>query len=110
MWRPPLCTHCKVFGHEVKSCRLSSVPVEDKVERAKEDGFNAKTNVPGNNAKTNVSGYEGENWQEARKFGKNGASTSRYNGQQNNVFYGNRGGFSNRGRCGFNGRGYKSEK
>ncbi|PWA43665.1 Zinc knuckle CX2CX4HX4C [Artemisia annua] len=84
-WKPPLCTHCKVFGHEIRTCRLSGATV---VYAAKVDG----------------SSKSGEEWQEARRVNKNGASNSRSYGQQSNGYGVNRGGFNGRGRGGMQGR------
>ncbi|PWA35274.1 zinc knuckle CX2CX4HX4C [Artemisia annua] len=101
-WRLPLCTHCKVFGHEFKNCSGRVANVEDKVERAKDDGVNT--------TKSGEANKGGEEWQEVRRFTRNGASSSRYNGKQSTEFYGNKGGFSNRGRGGYNGRGGMAQR
>ncbi|PWA99292.1 zinc knuckle CX2CX4HX4C [Artemisia annua] len=92
-WKPPLCTHCKVFGHEYKNCSMRVSTVEEMVMKTKEDGAS--------NSKPSETSKGAEEWQEARRFNRNGASTSRFNGQQSSEFYGNRGGFSNRGRGGY---------
>ncbi|PWA89874.1 hypothetical protein CTI12_AA106820 [Artemisia annua] len=42
-WRPPLCTHCKVFGHEYKKCSKRVITMEERNEKAKDvtqSGFN----------------------------------------------------------------------
>ncbi|PWA40894.1 zinc knuckle CX2CX4HX4C [Artemisia annua] len=101
-WRLPLWTHCKVFGHEFKNCSGRVANVEDKVERAKDDGVNT--------TKFGEANKGGEECQEVRRFTRNGASSSRYNGQQSTEFYGNRGGFSNRGKGGYNGRGGMAQR
>ncbi|PWA76246.1 hypothetical protein CTI12_AA234500 [Artemisia annua] len=35
-WRPPLCTHCKVFGHEYKKCSNRVITMEERNEKAKD--------------------------------------------------------------------------
>ncbi|PWA79348.1 hypothetical protein CTI12_AA207330 [Artemisia annua] len=37
-WKPPFCTHCKVFGHEYKNCSMRVNTVEEMVMKTKEDG------------------------------------------------------------------------
>ncbi|PWA41179.1 hypothetical protein CTI12_AA556000 [Artemisia annua] len=101
-WRPPLCTLCKVFGHELKNCRSRVVTVDEVKE--KEVAKNIGTNSA-NTVKFDGSNNNGEEWQEARKVNRNGASTSRSYGQQNNGYVFNRGGFNGRGRGGMRGRG-----
>ncbi|PWA63808.1 ATPase, F1/V1/A1 complex, alpha/beta subunit, Zinc knuckle CX2CX4HX4C [Artemisia annua] len=96
-WKPPHCTHCRVFGHEYKMCNKREITLEERADKGK--------GVESNNVK-NSDGYTDEmKWQEVRKGGNNGASTSRDLGQQSNSYYGNRGGFNNRGRGGMMGRG-----
>ncbi|PWA52672.1 hypothetical protein CTI12_AA451060 [Artemisia annua] len=89
-WRPPLCTHCKVFGHEYKNCSNRMVTMEEKTEKAKEINHNV--------AKVNESNKVNEEWQQARRFTRNEASTSRYNTNQDMNYNVNRGGFNGRGR------------
>ncbi|PWA51525.1 NHP2-like protein 1 [Artemisia annua] len=100
-WKPPLCTHCKVFGHEIRTCRLSGATVGEVKEKemSKNDGVNTVYA-----AKVDGSSKSGEEWQEARRVNKNGASTSRSYGQQSNGYGVNRGGFNGRGRGGMQGR------
>ncbi|PWA80933.1 ATPase, F1/V1/A1 complex, alpha/beta subunit, Zinc knuckle CX2CX4HX4C [Artemisia annua] len=89
-WKPPLCTHCRVFGHEFKTCGSRAITVDEVNDKCKNIDINA--DKIGDKVKT------GEEWQKARRFNRNGASTSRTNGQQSNGFFVNRGGFSGRGR------------
>ncbi|PWA81746.1 hypothetical protein CTI12_AA183950 [Artemisia annua] len=92
----------KLLRVPYKSCSFRVVTGEDKVEKAKDDGAT--------NAKFNETSKGGEEWQEARRFTRNEASSSRYNGQQSNDTYGNRGGFSSRGRGGYIGRGGMTQR
>ncbi|PWA80771.1 zinc knuckle CX2CX4HX4C [Artemisia annua] len=101
-WRPPLCTLCKVFGHELKNCRSRVVTVDEEKEKevAKNAGANNVSTV-----KIDGSNNNGEEWQEASKVNRNGATTSRSYGQQDSGYFLNRGGFNGRGRGGMQGRG-----
>ncbi|PWA42018.1 Phytosulfokine [Artemisia annua] len=96
-WKPPLCTHCKVFGHELRTCKFKEAIVVDEIGKTKNIGVN-EVKVDGNSKRD-------EEWQEARKFNRNVASTSRAYGQQRNDYGMNRGGFNGRGRGGMQGRG-----
>ncbi|PWA39662.1 ATPase, F1/V1/A1 complex, alpha/beta subunit, Zinc knuckle CX2CX4HX4C [Artemisia annua] len=89
-WKPPLCTHCRVFGHEFKTCGSRAITVDEVNDKCKNIDINA--DKIGDKVKT------GEEWQKARRFNRNGASTSRTNGQESNGFFVNWGGFSGRGR------------
>ncbi|GJZ67450.1 RNA-directed DNA polymerase, eukaryota, reverse transcriptase zinc-binding domain protein [Tanacetum coccineum] len=101
-WKPSLCTHCKVFGHEYRRCGNRVLTDEEKVEQAKINVQSA-TNVDEKNK-------AGEEWQEVRRPARYRASTSRGGNQQGNGMgygygYRNRGSFNRRGRGGMNGRG-----
>ncbi|GKA45647.1 RNA-directed DNA polymerase, eukaryota, reverse transcriptase zinc-binding domain protein [Tanacetum coccineum] len=48
-WKPPACTHCKVFGHETRQCKEGFIEVNGKVG----DQNQAKSN-------DNVEGYKGD--------------------------------------------------
>ncbi|PWA85140.1 DUF4283 domain-containing protein [Artemisia annua] len=50
-WRPPACSHCKVFGHNFKDCNKREVNVEEKLELAKAKSQNDVGNTQ--NAKDN---------------------------------------------------------
>ncbi|GJV66510.1 RNA-directed DNA polymerase, eukaryota, reverse transcriptase zinc-binding domain protein, partial [Tanacetum coccineum] len=99
-WRPPLCTHCKVFGHDLGTCKVRDRTQEEKRlmedERKKSVISNAEQNVKVNGG-----------WQEVRRPIRNVASTSKNVGQQNDNrnSLGNRGGYIGRGRGGMFGRG-----
>nr|GEV32451.1 hypothetical protein [Tanacetum cinerariifolium] len=99
-WKPPLCTHCKVFGHDFCTCKVRERTHEEK--RSMEDD---RKKIVACNMEENVKVNGG--WQEVRRPVKNVASTSKNLGQQNdnrNIF-GNRGGYNGRGRDGMFGRG-----
>ncbi|GJV36786.1 zinc knuckle CX2CX4HX4C containing protein [Tanacetum coccineum] len=94
-WRPPLCTHCKVFGHDLGTCKVRDRTQEEKRlmedERKKSIISNAEQNVKVNGG-----------WKEVRRPIRNVASTSKNVGQQNDNrnSLGNRGGYIGRGRGG----------
>ncbi|GJY83814.1 RNA-directed DNA polymerase, eukaryota, reverse transcriptase zinc-binding domain protein [Tanacetum coccineum] len=99
-WRPPLCTHCKVFGHDLGTCKVRDRTQEEK--RLMED---ERKKCVISNAEQNVKVNGG--WQEVRRPIRNVASTSKNVGQQNDNrnSLGNRGGYTGRGRGGMFGRG-----
>ncbi|PWA34057.1 zinc knuckle CX2CX4HX4C [Artemisia annua] len=61
-WKPPVCKHCKVFGHDEVNCKITPVNVKQFIDRERQlnhkkiqnDGFNVvqrknKENVKHNN-------------------------------------------------------------
>ncbi|PWA75859.1 hypothetical protein CTI12_AA238320 [Artemisia annua] len=98
-WKPPLCTHCKVFGHDYKAFKVRVWTEEELAKEVVEKTPKVSSVTEKNKEK--------EVWHEARKVDKNGASTSRPVGVQN---YGYRGGFNFRGSGGLNGRGGMSQR
>ncbi|GJZ52154.1 RNA-directed DNA polymerase, eukaryota, reverse transcriptase zinc-binding domain protein [Tanacetum coccineum] len=100
-WKPPLCTHCRVFGHDYKNCRSRERTKEEKVVKVNEKVQNA-SNVVDDSIKSK------DGWQEVSS--RNEASTSRNAGQRSygNMF-GYKGGYNGSGRGSFNGRGGMSE-
>ncbi|PWA70984.1 hypothetical protein CTI12_AA285500 [Artemisia annua] len=103
-WRPPLCTHCKVFGHEYKKCSNRVITMEEQNEKAKD--------VTQSMAKMVESSKVNEEWQQPKRFTRNEASTSKNNNKQDMSYNMNRGGFNNRGRGrnGMMGRGNMSQR
>ncbi|GKD59750.1 zinc knuckle CX2CX4HX4C containing protein, partial [Tanacetum coccineum] len=98
-WKPPLCTHYRVFGHDVKGCKNREMTEEKKDKVAK-----SKMNNVSRAMESNTRGNE--EWQDVRIPNRNGASTSKNRGQQSNGYvFRNRGRFNGRGRGGMNGRG-----
>ncbi|GJY87332.1 RNA-directed DNA polymerase, eukaryota, reverse transcriptase zinc-binding domain protein [Tanacetum coccineum] len=78
VWRPPICEHCKIFGHTLKSCRAKDLTEEEKIlNESMKPVKAAKVCVDSNNV----------GWQSAR--------------YRRNVY--GRGGFSNNGRGSFGG-------
>ncbi|PWA81144.1 hypothetical protein CTI12_AA189710 [Artemisia annua] len=92
-WKPPHCNNCMVFGHEDRTCSKREVPVKESNEADKVSGENT--------GKMNDNNNKGEEWKEVKKYGNNGASTSRNMGQQSN---GGRGSSNSSGRGGLNQR------
>ncbi|GKG33120.1 zinc knuckle CX2CX4HX4C containing protein, partial [Tanacetum coccineum] len=58
-WKPPLCTHCRVFGHDFKNCN-----VRQNTEEKRNESLEAN-----------------EGWQNVRRPVRNVASTSNNIGQ-----------------------------
>ncbi|PWA44146.1 hypothetical protein CTI12_AA527300 [Artemisia annua] len=103
-WTPPLCSHCKVFGHSFEACTKREL-TEDEVAKMKEindqHAQKASGEMKGNGEWRNVS---------YKKVVKTGAESSHVNGNQsvNRGTNFNRSNVS-RGRGGFAGRGgYKN--
>ncbi|PWA61292.1 hypothetical protein CTI12_AA374240 [Artemisia annua] len=58
-WKPPLCTHCRVFGHEFKTCGSRVITVDEVNDKGKSIDSNADKN--GDKVTS------GEEWQKARR-------------------------------------------
>ncbi|GKA43933.1 zinc knuckle CX2CX4HX4C containing protein [Tanacetum coccineum] len=99
-WKPPLCTHCRVFGHDFKNCNVRQSTEEKRNERV-----NYKKQDVSNGVDESLEVNEG--WQNVRRPVRNVASTSNNIGQQNVVGNdgGYRGGYNVRGRGGMYGKG-----
>ncbi|PWA79872.1 ATPase, F1/V1/A1 complex, alpha/beta subunit, Zinc knuckle CX2CX4HX4C [Artemisia annua] len=99
-WKPPVCSNCKVFGHELEKCKHVVVNnVRQKLQEEIKDQKKDKDIV------TDVS----ENaWQFVN--GKSGRGNGMATGSNGHRMYvvesSNRGGFSGRGRGNMNGRGF----
>ncbi|GJW67115.1 hypothetical protein Tco_0121539 [Tanacetum coccineum] len=65
-WKPPLCTHCKVIGHQYRRCVNKELIDEGKIEKAK----TRVQSVP----KVNESNKASENWQDMRRPSRNRAN------------------------------------
>ncbi|PWA61976.1 hypothetical protein CTI12_AA361750 [Artemisia annua] len=99
-WRPPVCSHCKVFGHDFVNC-VNRVLTEEEI---KENGVskNEKRNV---GLKSVNPEKKNEIWQEVngRNYVRSSWGPDRGYYQQNEVHSNvNRGGFNGRGRGSFN--------
>ncbi|GKD28008.1 hypothetical protein Tco_1234222, partial [Tanacetum coccineum] len=85
-WKPPCCTHCKVFGHEEKRCKLNKkdkikeriVNGNETVDNAFKVVQNRKVNKETNQAECNKNGnieleknYNGKGILENKKVGQN---------------------------------------
>ncbi|PWA70237.1 cation/H+ exchanger, Cation/H+ exchanger, CPA1 family [Artemisia annua] len=105
-WKPPICAHCKVFGHAFERC--SKRPIND-AEKVIRDEVNATKQV--NDVKSNSSGNE---WQYVnyRRFPGNDGVSNGYGEQR--FFVGessnSRGGYSGRSRGGMQGRGSGNQR
>ncbi|GJZ76219.1 zinc knuckle CX2CX4HX4C containing protein, partial [Tanacetum coccineum] len=99
-WKPPLCTHCKVFGHDFKNCNVRQRTEEERNERV-----NDKKHDLSNDGVDSLKANGG--WQSVRRPIQNVASTSKNIGLQfvNGTDDGNKGGNYGRGRGGMYGRG-----
>ncbi|GJY57634.1 RNA-directed DNA polymerase, eukaryota, reverse transcriptase zinc-binding domain protein [Tanacetum coccineum] len=104
-WKPPLCSHCKVFGHGYDRCS-NRVLTETELKQ----GNDLKMKKQGNgSAVESIDNY----WQtiSSRKNVRRMGMTGCFNNQRN--FYGessSRGGFGRRYRGGMNGRGYGDQR
>nr|GEW39763.1 ATPase, F1/V1/A1 complex, alpha/beta subunit, zinc knuckle CX2CX4HX4C [Tanacetum cinerariifolium] len=99
-WKPPLCSHCKVFGHGYDRC---SNMVLSKVEKKQRDEMSGQRKERGvGNRNGGMSGrrsYRGDN-----VYGN-------FNGQRNGYGEGtSRGRVNGRGGGGFGGRGYGDQR
>ncbi|PWA87079.1 tetratricopeptide repeat (TPR)-like superfamily protein [Artemisia annua] len=132
IWKPPLCSHCCVFGHSFKSCNHRVLTEEEKSKRA---GIKVQTNEKVNgeaslndgwrvaqNRKANAStsepvktqvplsrpvGVNANTKPHAKVNGGTGTGNNNFSGansSRSGVYY-SRGGTSMRGRGGMNGRG-----
>ncbi|GJX28416.1 zinc knuckle CX2CX4HX4C containing protein [Tanacetum coccineum] len=99
-WKPPLCTHCKVFGHDFKNCN-----VRQRTEEERNEKVNYKKQDVSNDGVDSLKANGG--WQSVRRPIRNVASTSKNIGLQfvNGTDDGNKGGNYGRGRGGMYGRG-----
>lgn len=59
-WKPPLCTHCKVFGHTFKQCKIRPVSAEEEAAKVLKDALkvNAIENSGGNQNETDDDGFQ----------------------------------------------------
>ncbi|GJT13940.1 RNA-directed DNA polymerase, eukaryota, reverse transcriptase zinc-binding domain protein [Tanacetum coccineum] len=99
-WKPPLCTHCRVFGHDFKNCN-----VRQRTEEERNEKVNYKKQDVSNDGVDSLKANGG--WQSVRRPIRNVASTSKNIGLQfvNGTDDGNKGGNYGRGRGGMYGRG-----
>ncbi|PWA82841.1 DUF4283 domain-containing protein [Artemisia annua] len=99
-WRPPICSHCKVFGHGDDICTKRSSTETEKNVRTE---VNVQKQGNGINSKSN-----GVDWQSVgdRRFNRNDGGFNGYGGQRSFVGESSysRGGFNGRGRGGMLGR------
>lgn len=45
-WKPPLCTHCKSFGHTTVSCKVRPRTEEEIADKVIIDALKTKESVP----------------------------------------------------------------
>ncbi|PWA54238.1 RNA-directed DNA polymerase, eukaryota, Reverse transcriptase zinc-binding domain protein [Artemisia annua] len=93
-WKPPICSHCKVFGHNFKDCKNREMTVEEKLET-----MNAKIQ---SEIGTKQDGKSNDGWKTMQGKRVNKAGNKNQNMQQDNVPNRNgwnyaRGGTSSRG-------------
>nr|GEY01880.1 uncharacterized mitochondrial protein AtMg00810-like [Tanacetum cinerariifolium] len=105
-WKPPVCSHCKVFGHGLDRC-LNRVLSDTKM-KLKTD-VNARRMVNINHGENSDDGWKIVN---NRKYGKNKDTSGGMYRQRNYYRDGSssRGGFKGMGRGGMNGRGFGDQR
>ncbi|PWA38815.1 hypothetical protein CTI12_AA577890 [Artemisia annua] len=101
-WRPPICYHCQVFGHNFKECKHRVVTVEETLEAMKTKSHNEVGAT--NDGKSN------DGWQSVQSKRANRTDNESLNMQHEafpnrNVWNYGRGGTNFRGRGGGYGRG-----
>ncbi|PWA47963.1 hypothetical protein CTI12_AA495140 [Artemisia annua] len=101
-WRPPACSYCKVFGHNVKDCKKREVTVEETMEVLK-----AKTQ---NGVGVNQGATRNDGWQEVQGEKVRNVSSMGYGATENvyvqqNQFINKNGPNYARGGGNFRGRG-----
>nr|GEZ49028.1 hypothetical protein [Tanacetum cinerariifolium] len=104
-WKPPVCSHYKVFGHGYERCSTRVLTETEIKQRADMNGQRKETKVGNGNG--------GNDWQtvNGRKSFRNENVNSGFNGQRNRHGEGtSRGGFNGRGRGGFGGRGFGDQR
>ncbi|GJS31911.1 RNA-directed DNA polymerase, eukaryota, reverse transcriptase zinc-binding domain protein [Tanacetum coccineum] len=106
LWKPPVCSHCKVFGHFLDKCVIRT-PTEAKVKQKL--NTNVQKLVEMDKGGNNVGGWKTVNY---RRYGRNDGGNGGMYMQMNNYGEGssNKGGFSGRGRGGMNGRGLGNQR
>ncbi|GKA33214.1 RNA-directed DNA polymerase, eukaryota, reverse transcriptase zinc-binding domain protein, partial [Tanacetum coccineum] len=99
-WKPPLCSHCKLFGHSLDICSKKVLTEVDKAKKAKVVGQRKESDMGNSNGRND--------WQimNNRKSIINGNASYGFNRQRNNF----RGGYGGRGRGGLNGRGFGDQR
>ncbi|GJU37562.1 RNA-directed DNA polymerase, eukaryota, reverse transcriptase zinc-binding domain protein [Tanacetum coccineum] len=102
-WKPPVCSHCKVFGHCYDKCTSRVLTDAEKAQ---------KVEVKSQRVEGGMGTSDGE-WKTVnyRRYGRNdngsgGFSRQRYNNGEGS----SRGGFSGRGRGGLGGRGFGDQR
>ncbi|PWA55347.1 hypothetical protein CTI12_AA427380 [Artemisia annua] len=102
-WSPPVCSHCKVFWHNIDVCTKRELTEAEKSKKSKKNEVNVQ-NVPraGKSVNTN------EDWKTVSY--KKGVSNVAENSQDQGYQYSNRGPYNTRsnavkGRGNFSGRG-----
>ncbi|PWA45851.1 hypothetical protein CTI12_AA506000 [Artemisia annua] len=76
-WKPPICSHCKVFGHNFKECKNREITVEEKMET-----MNTKTQ---NEMGTKQDGKSNDGWKTMQGKRGNKAGNENQNVQYDNV-------------------------
>ncbi|PWA47852.1 hypothetical protein CTI12_AA499250 [Artemisia annua] len=76
-WKPTICSHCKVFGHNFKKCKNREITVEEKME-----AMNAKTK---NDMGTKQDGKSNDGWKTVQGKRGNKAGNEHQNVQYDNV-------------------------
>ncbi|GKA88883.1 RNA-directed DNA polymerase, eukaryota, reverse transcriptase zinc-binding domain protein [Tanacetum coccineum] len=104
-WKPPVCSHCKVFGHGYDRCPNRARSETENRQRAEMSGQRKETEVGNGNG--------GDDWQtvNGRRSFRSESTYGGFNGQRNGYGEGSsRGGFNGRGRGGFGGRGFGDQR
>ncbi|GJU38598.1 zinc knuckle CX2CX4HX4C containing protein [Tanacetum coccineum] len=104
-WKPLICSHYKVFGHNYDKCSSRVLSDAEKIQRVEVRSHNVSGGANNN----------GGEWQTVnnRRYTRNGNESGNvgFNRQRYNFGKGSsRGGFGGRGRGGFGGRGFGDQR
>ncbi|GJR68831.1 RNA-directed DNA polymerase, eukaryota, reverse transcriptase zinc-binding domain protein [Tanacetum coccineum] len=103
-WRPPVCSHCKVFGHNDDKCTSRVLTDAEKAQRVEVRSHKTDGGSSNNN---------GGDWQTVsnkRNSKNDGGNTGVYRQRFSSGEGSSRGGFAGRGRGGFGGRGFGDQR
>ncbi|PWA81919.1 hypothetical protein CTI12_AA183160 [Artemisia annua] len=102
-WKPPICSHCKVFGHDFKDCKNREATVEETLEAMK---AKAHSEVGADQDGKNNDGWKAVQGKKANKTGNDGQYMQQESFPNGNGWNYARGGTSFRGRGGYGRGGY----
>ncbi|GJY82054.1 RNA-directed DNA polymerase, eukaryota, reverse transcriptase zinc-binding domain protein [Tanacetum coccineum] len=88
-WKPPICSHCKVFGHHIRNCNKEGDMVKgnDSVDRPEEDVIkNGRNDIskPSTSTEFSVQGRK-KQWNNNRNFGNHAKQKDQGHNQKYNM-------------------------